>query len=352
MEAPTPSQCVMHYHTWIPIATRRCHECYFCLQDRYLRRCRLRLGPVLFEKMFPTSHVSEIIGATLTSNRHWNEILFYFPLTLPSLAAGHQGVVPCLHLRGILADESQDLADALLTRIEEGKRQLDEDARTAPDGPDAAMSEDEAEEVVADEFVPDYEAPPDVDEDARPDSHEKAQMDAVATTPQRQPTPPPGDNARPDSHEKAQMDAVATTSQRQPTPPPGDDVLKPPWNLLQEHVITKSSLKRAGASPAAARNRETRYHPDSAAGDGPNTKHAQEWHDKKRITMKDIPRPFAYGEKISPRFTFHRLSKCGRCMPTLSMSASRPSSSSWTCPASTRTTAMSPTSSNRPSGMP
>ena len=51
MDAPTSSQCVRYYWWWIPIDTRRCHVCYFCNQDRYLRRWRLRLGPVLFERV-------------------------------------------------------------------------------------------------------------------------------------------------------------------------------------------------------------------------------------------------------------------------------------------------------------
>ena len=90
------------------------------------------------KKLFATSPVSESIGATLTSNRHWNEILFYFPLTLPSLAAGPQGVAPCLYLRGILAAESQDRALALVNRLAAGKLQLIEDADAAADEPNAA----------------------------------------------------------------------------------------------------------------------------------------------------------------------------------------------------------------------
>ena len=46
--APTCSQCVRYSHFWLAVNVRRCNVCYYCIQDRYLMRCRRRVDIVIF----------------------------------------------------------------------------------------------------------------------------------------------------------------------------------------------------------------------------------------------------------------------------------------------------------------
>ena len=48
MQALTATMCVRHYHSWLPLHTRRCHVCYYCEQDQMLHNAVQRLGPELF----------------------------------------------------------------------------------------------------------------------------------------------------------------------------------------------------------------------------------------------------------------------------------------------------------------
>ena len=63
--ACTPTQCVRYYFVWLPIATRRCTSCYWCIQDRYLLRCRRILGATIFDLL---------LGFLPICNERWSDV--------------------------------------------------------------------------------------------------------------------------------------------------------------------------------------------------------------------------------------------------------------------------------------
>ena len=185
-------------------------------------------GLYYLKKWFPFSHVSESIGATLTSNRHWNEDFDYFPFTnassaqffnLPSLAAGHPGVVAFVYLRGMLAKEDVEQADHILNRLELCKRDdiANQHAGMAPDDPD--------------DFVPDYEG----------------------------------------RSNNADASGIAAPA---PTREPAEEKKKPHFDELEDDG-------GEGFRPTKEDD-----------GEGSRKTYPQEWHAMKRIAMRDLPTNF------------------------------------------------------------